>query len=204
MRKITRREKMMVASTAVVVLLSGTVAACDSGGSKKTGRAKDTADLTAAQIAAQTAVPYPVAQLKTGGWLERRLLRENLLRENDPNRLAYAVLLNMQGNPVMQWPIKGRVFSLDSQMTISQVTQNNGKDGITSLDAMGDNGTYGGEPHMVAFFTTSGVEIKVSVGGGNTVIESDAPVHFTTKPVITYNENDRPSVDHGGVSNMGR
>lgn len=204
MRKINRRTKIGTAALAVMMIvgLGSTAGACGGSSSSQKNDQKMLAD---ARSSAQKAVPYPVSELKRGGWLERRLLRENLLRENDPNRLAWAVLLNMQGNPVMQWPIKGRVFSLDSQMTTTNVTEcHNGCSSPVTLDAIGDNGTFGGEPHMVAFFTTNGVEIKVSVGGGSTVIESDAPVHFTTKPVITYNENDRPSVDHGGVNRVGR
>jgi len=206
MKKITKKRtaRGTVAALAVIgIILGATAGAC--GGGSSSGQKKDQQNLSDARKSAQAAVPYPLADLKRGGWLERRLLRENLERENDPNRLAYAVLLNMQGNPVMQWPIKGRIFDLNSQMTTTNITEcHNGCSSPVVLEAMGDNGTFGDEPHMVGFFTTSGVEIKVPIGGATTLIESDAPVHFTTKPVITYNENDRPSVDHGGVNNLGR
>lgn len=199
MRKISRKAKMIAASAALVLGLAGTTTACfeDDGGSGKKGTAKDTETLSAVLQAAQTAEPYPLAQMKSGGFLERSLLTENLLRQNDKHRLAYVVLLNMQGQPIAQYPIKGMVFSLNSQLTRTDQTERHGQygDGSTVVTAVGDNGTFGSEPDGIGFFTTSGVEIKWN----GLYVESDAPLDLKTKPLITYNVNQSPSVDHGGV-----
>ncbi len=185
----------VVAVVAVVCVTVGGLAACTSGASS--AQKKDTKQLNDARNAAQVAVPYPLAQLKAGGFLERRLLRENLLRQNDPHRLAYVTLLTDQGQVVATYPIQGMVFSLNSQMTTTNIVERHGSDGGGNavLDAMGDNGTFGPEPNAVGFFTTSGVEIKWS----GKYLESDAPLDLTSKPLLTYNVNQEPSVNHGGV-----
>lgn len=199
MRKINRKAKMIAASAAVVALLAGTTTACfDDGGSKKSGQAQDTETLAGVRKAAQTAVPYPLADVKRGGFLERRLLKENLLRQNDPKRLAYVTLLTDQGQIVATYPIQGMVFNLNSQMTTTQQAECHSSDcgSAVALDSIGDNGTFGDEPHSIGFFTTNGVEIKWS----GIYLESDAPLDLKSKPLLTYDVNQAPSVSHGGVS----
>jgi hypothetical protein len=199
MDKVTKKRttRGTIAALAVIGLtLGATAGACDSG-DKKSGQKADTDTLSAVRKAAQTAVPYPLADVKRGGFLERRLLKENLLRQNDPKRLAYVTLLTDQGQIVATYPIQGMVFNLNSQMTTTQTTECHGSDckSLAALDAVGDNGTFGDEPHSIAFFTTNGVEIKWS----GTYLESDAPLDLKSKPLLTYNVNQSPSVNHGGV-----
>lgn len=195
----TRRHRRLVTAFAAVAAtgaLVGGLTACDDGG-KTSAQKKDSTTINAVRKAAQTAVPYPLAQVKGGGFLERRLLKENLLRQNDPNRLAYVTLLTDQGQVVATYPIQGMVFNLNSQMTATDLSEQHGHsgDGTVVVDAMGDNGTFGDEPHSVGFFTTNGVEIKWS----GIYLESDAPLDLTSKPLLTYNVNQAPSVNHGGV-----
>lgn len=200
MKKITRKRTLMGSTALVVatiVALGTTAGACSSGGGDKKGTEKDSQTLSSVLQAAQTAEPYPLAQMKSGGWLERSLLTENLLRQNDKHRLAYVTLLSMQGQPIAQYPIQGMVFSLNSQLTRTDQTEKHGQygDGSTVVTAVGDNGTFGPEPDGIGFFTTSGVEVKWN----GLYVESDAPLDLKTKPLITYNVNQAPSVDHGGV-----
>jgi hypothetical protein len=199
MNKITKKRTArgtVVALAVIGIVLGATAGACDSS-DKKSGQRADTDTLSAVRKAAQTAVPYPVADVKRGGFLERRLLKENLLRQNDPRRLAYVTLLTDQGQIVATYPIQGMVFNLNSQMTTTQQVECHGSDcnSGTALDSIGDNGTFGDEPHSIAFFTTNGVEIKWS----GTYLESDAPLDLKSKPLLTYNVNQSPSVNHGGV-----
>jgi hypothetical protein len=171
------------------------ISACEDG--KKSGADKDKEVLSGVRAARQAAVPYPLAQMKAGGWLESQLLKENLLRQNDKNRIAYVVLLSAQGQPITQYTIQGMVFSLNSQLTQTNQSERHGSDssGTVVVDAVGDNGTFGPEPDGIGFFTTSGVEVKWN----GLYIESDAPLNVTTKPLVTYNVTDKPSVDKGGV-----
>jgi len=198
MRKINHRTKVgTVAALAVIGIVLGSTAGACSSDSKKSGQEKDTQTLSAVRKAAQTAVPYPLADVRRGGFLERRLLKENLLRQNDPKRLAYVTLLTDQVQIVATYPIQGMVFNLNSQLTTTQQAERHGSDGggTVALDSIGDNGTFGPEPHAIGFFTTNGVEIKWS----GTYIESDAPLDLKSKPLLTYNVNQSPSVNHGGV-----
>ncbi len=146
--------------------------------------------------AATKAVPYPLPQMMRGGWLERRLLRENLLRQNDAQRIAYVTLLSdVDAQPIVQYKIQGMVFSLNSQLTTTDRTNDCGVDCGTVTDSPGDNGTWGPEPDGISFFTTEGVQIKWN---GN-YLETDSAQVIPTKPVIVYNVDSRPSVSAGGV-----
>ena len=100
--------------------------------------------------AATAAVPYPLSAMQSGGWLERTLLKENLLRQNNAHRRAFVTLMNTAGQPIMQFPIQGMVFDLNSQMTTTDMV-NNYRNGqyygySTVTQAAGDNGTWGPEP----------------------------------------------------------
>ena len=153
------------------------------------------------QKAAEAQVPYPSAEMIKGGWLERTLLKENLLRQNDKNRLAYVTLLNVNGQPITQFTIQGMVFSLNSQMTTEDKLNYSGCGSncgnATVTKSPGDNGTWGPEPDGIGFFTTEGVEIKWN----GLYLESDSPLNLTTKPLIIYDASTaKPSVSAGGVS----
>ena len=153
------------------------------------------------QQAAETAVPYPLAEMQRGGWLERRLLKENLLRQNDPHRIAYVTLFFPTGTIAAQYTIQGMVFSLNSQMTTeNKITyagcgNNCGNSAVTK--SPGDNGTWGPEPeNTIGFFDTAGVEHKWN----SLYLESDAPDNITSKPILTYNVDAQPSVNAAGVA----
>lgn len=128
-----------------------------------------------------------------------KLLKENLLRQNDPNRLAYVTLLNEQGQPIAQYTIQGMVFSLNSQLTTPDIESGCGSGCGNVVSAPGDNGTYGPEPDGISFFATGGVQIKWN----GLYVESDAPQKLSSKPLIVYNVDSKPSVNAGGVKAKG-
>jgi hypothetical protein len=147
-------------------------------------------------------VPYPLDDMKKGGWTERRLLAEHLKRQNDPKGLRYIVVMTQQGQVIASYPIQGMVFHPDSAMTNSDSISWSSNGGSGVVAAPGDNGTWGPEAGAAAFFTTSGVEIQLPASA--VWIESDAPLGITDKPLVTYNVADKPSVDKGGLKGMGR
>lgn len=155
------------------------------------------------QEASQKAVPYPLPQMKAGGWLERQSLKEHLLRQNDPNAIRYIVLMTSQGQVIGQYTIKGMVFDPNSQMTNDNQLVSGWSGGSSNtyynevVNAPGDNGTWGPEAGNAAFFTAQNVEIQVPVGMN--WIESDSPLNITSTPLVTLNANAKPSVDHGGA-----
>jgi len=193
MQKPTRKQRirtLTIAVTAIGAFIG--IAACTSSDNALSASQNVTNEYTSA---AQSKVPYPLDQMKAGQWTERKLLKEHLLRQNDPNGVRWIVLMSQQGQVVTQFPIKGMAFSPDSQMTNSQtigwsVNNSNYANGV--LDSAGDNGTWGPEAGSVAFFTTSGVEVQLPASA--IWIESDAPLNITTQPLITYNVDSKPSV----------
>lgn len=154
------------------------------------------------QTASQQTVPYPLTAMKQGGWTERRLLTENLLRQNDPNAVHWVYLMTPSAQLVAEWTIKGMVFSPNSQLTNTNSISWSSQGGSGVVDAPGDNGTWGPEAFCYAFFTTSNVEVKLPCNG-MVPIEADAPLNIATQPIITYNVNATPSVNHGQLAGIG-
>ena len=197
MKPRVRRTAASVAFCGLSVLcLAGS---CDDGQNDAQNQAQATTNEY--QKAATQQVPYPLADMKSGGWSERRLLAEHLKRQNDPKAVLWIVWMSQQGQVIGQWPIQGMIFDPNSQMTNSQLINgcfNSGSSCAGSVtQAPGDNGTWGPEAGAAAFFTTSGVEVQLPPAA--VWVESDAPLNLTDKPLITYNVNDKPSTDHGGV-----
>ena len=187
----------------LAVLIGVTLTACSEGPPASDSQQQSQRTVETYQHAAEAAVQYPLAEMQRGGWLERRLLRENLLRQNDAHRIAYVTLLNTLGAPITQYTVQGMVFSLNSQMTTEdKITyagcgSNCGNSAVTK--SPGDNATWGPEPDGIGFFTTEGVEIKWN----GLYIESDSPQNLTTKPLIVYNPGTaKPSTSAGGVNNV--
>lgn len=119
------------------------------------------------------AVPYPVDQLKDS--LERRNIRERLLRTNDPDKIGYVYLMNF-GKILGYYTIKGKVSSTQSQMTTSVLVERHGDAGGGNItyDAPGDDGSYGANEDGIFFFTTEGAFITTSLD----FMYSDQPVPF--------------------------
>lgn len=129
-----------------------------------------------------TAVPYPVDQLRDS--LERRNVRERLLRTNKPNAVGYVYLLSMTGDYVGYYAIKGKVSSTQSQMTTSQLltwTCRAGGCESGTVDAPGDDGSYGANEDGIFFFTTEGVMVTTSMP----YIVSDAPLSVSAPKLNT-------------------
>jgi hypothetical protein len=141
-----------------------------------------------------SAVPYPLAQMKDS--IERRNLRERLLRYNDPDKISYIYLLSQTGQVITYYTIKGKVSNNSSQMTNSQ----NVNDCTawrnpcrTVTDSMGDDGSYGPNEAGVFFFTTE----DVMVTWNGSYLLSDAPQEIKTPPVIIYDKSSRPTSTGG-------
>lgn len=192
-----RRIVLGVAGTAAALVL---VAACGSSAPDAQSQSQSLSERIG-EVSAGS-VRYPLSQMEAGGWLERTELNTHLLRQNDKNALRYIVLFAQQGQMIAQYPIKGMVFDPNSQLTNTQNLEYGYQGGTNSfsyegvVDSVGDNGTYGPEAGEAAFFTTNNVEVQISPGWS--WIESDAPLHLTSKPLITYDLQDKPSTTAGG------
>lgn len=126
------------------------------------------------------AVPYPADKLRDS--LERRNLRERLMRQNDPDKIGYVYVLSF-GKFLGYYTIKGKVSSTQSQMTTDQlVVKADYGDGWESqvVSAPGDDGSYGPNEDGVFFFTTEGAMVQVSTD----YIYSDQPLAVNNVPEL--------------------
>lgn len=122
------------------------------------------------------AVPYPASELRDS--LERRNLRERLLRTNDSSKLGYVYLLNY-GKVFGYYNIKGKVSSTQSQMTTSDLINYACADGLSGCQAVtttapGDDGSYGDNEAGIFFFTTDGAYVTTTLD----YLYSDQPLPF--------------------------
>jgi hypothetical protein len=164
----------LAAIGAVVVLASVVLAACDdptpSNGAQRSGQAQ-TEQAFAQQ---QAAVPYPADALKDS--LERRNLRERLLRTNNASKVGYVYLLSFSGQPLGYYVIKGKVSSTQSQMTTDNLIQTNchSSNGCNdvAVNAPGDDGSYGQNEAGEFFFTVEGAFVETSLN----YLYSDQPL----------------------------
>lgn len=188
----TRRQVWLVVG---VLALAAILAACTSSRPKQDS-AQTTGQNQTEQAfkQQQAAVPYPVNQLKDS--LERRNVRERLLRYNDPNKISYIYLLSLSGQVITSYTIKGKVTANDSQMTTDTIVQDCSgwqtpcRNNVT---APGDDGSYGPNEQGVYFFTTE--DVMITWNGA--YLLSDAPQDVKTPPVIVYSKDSRPtSVGH--------
>lgn len=176
--------KKMIALIAAL-LLALSLTACDFDDTDK-GKSKSRAEgekLTEQAFEQQSkAVPYPADQLTDS--LERRNLRERLLRQNDPERIGYVYYVSF-GKFLGYWTIKGKVSSTQSQMTpsddISEDLWGSGGTEHVVTDAPGDDGSYGENEKGVFFFTTEGAMVQVCE---ECYFYSDQPVAIGSIPEL--------------------
>jgi hypothetical protein len=141
-------------------------------------------ELVSDAIASQLigAVPYPTSQMKDS--LERRNLRERLLRFNKPQKIGYLYLMSF-GKFVGYYVVKGKITSTQSQMTTSVQTWSCGDmDGGCSVDSIGDDGSFGpneGGDKGVFFFTATGVMVETTLDW----VYSDAPLRIDVPNLLT-------------------
>lgn len=118
-------------------------------------------------------VPYPLEQMNDS--VERRNLREKLLRFNRPDKLGYIYLLSQTGEVIDFYTVKGKVSSTQSQMTTSnQVTYlcqvkpflrpeddpkraDNQVCEWANTPSPGDDGSYGENEQGIFWFDTNDV-----------------------------------------------
>ena len=113
-------------------------------------------------LAAFAAVPYPLSDVKAGGFLERQNLSERLTRFSKANKVGYLYLMSF-GKFVGYYVVKGKISSVNSQMTNEDQTWDCGKDCETVAHSIGDDGTWGpneGGDRGIFFFTSNGTMVE--------------------------------------------
>lgn len=167
------RIKYLSVSLATLMLMSCTACDDEPSGAQRQGQI-DTEQAFRQQSAA---VPYPKSQMTDS--LERRNLRERLLRQNRPNAIGYVYVLGMNGSYVGYYVIRGKVSSTQSQMTTTSLVQSCGSGSgyscAVTVPAPGDDGSYGSYEPGIFFFTTDGTMVTTSME--YMVSDHPLPVH---------------------------
>jgi len=112
--------------------------------------------------------------------LECKNLKERERRNSRPDAIGYVYLYNFDGTVKGYFTIKGKVSSTQSQMAPMDVLVDgcgrSGEDCPQSMEAAGDDGSFGPNEAGIFFFTTEGVMVTYS---GEYVL-SDAPLKLST------------------------
>lgn len=142
-----------------------------------------------------TAVPYPTSLMKDS--LERRQLRERLLRFNKPEKVGYLYMFVLgDRKPVGYYVIKGKISATESQLSNPDQTWNHGCSSgngacayLGTAQSIGDDGSWGhneGGSSGIFFFDSGGV-----------LHESDGLAwHYSDAPIAEF--NDAPKLNGKG------
>jgi hypothetical protein len=175
----------------VVLVLVATFGLVACSPEKETAQGKSQETTEAYSSAATKAVPYPLEEMKGGGWLERQNLRERLIRYSDPAKLSYIYMFSAQGQLMANYTVKGKISNASSQLTTSETVNDycgSGECKIATPAPM-DDGTWGPSEDAIFFFTPEGVMIQWN----SLYVLSDSPLDLTTQPVLVYNTGSKPT-----------
>jgi len=133
---------------------------------------------------AMQAVPLPLAELKAGGWLERKNLRERNIRFSKANKVGYLYVMSF-GKFVGYYVVKGKISSVNSQMTNTDQVWDagSGEQGETVVSSIGDDGSFGpneGGDAGIFFFTSNGTMVETVLDW----LYSDAPLAIANVPQL--------------------
>jgi len=184
---LKRRWLIPIAIGSIVVLGAST---CEED--KQKGKSSEKSQLITEQYQTQmeTAVPYPLDAMRDS--IERRNLKERLLRFNKPDKIGYVYLLSDVGSVVAFYTIKGKISSTQSQLTSSEILRDGcGRDKYcgVAVEAPGDDGSYGPNEDGIFFFTTEGVLVQWS----GRFLYADAPLKVTSAPILVADQNAKPT-----------
>lgn len=159
--------KKVIGIIAATILAAGSLAACEDV-PKGTAQGNGQAQTEEAFAQQSTAVPYPASELRDS--LERRNLKERLLRTNKPNQQGFVYLMSF-GKIIGYYGVKGKVSSTQSQMTTDSLVIDR-HEGDVVVSAPGDDGSYGANEPGIFFFTTEGQMITTNLD----YVWSDNPI----------------------------
>jgi hypothetical protein len=180
------RNRTILAALAAGLVLTLAAGSCDSPDTTQAQGQRVTEEY--AQAATQ-AVPYPMAEMKAGGWLERRNVRERNVRYANPNKLSYIYLFSDQGQLIANYPIKGKVSNASSQLTPDQTVRGYCSTCYEPVNAPMDDGTWGPGEDAIFFYTTEGVMVQWN----GPYVLADAPLNLTSKPLLVYSTSSKPT-----------
>lgn len=158
--KINRAVALGIAGVLVMGLGACSIPGDSGGTSAQQSGQKDTEIAFSQQ---KDAVPYPKEQLRDS--LERRNIRERLLRTNKAEAIGYVYLMSF-GKIIGYYVVKGKVTSTQSQMTTTDLVESCNAYSTAcavTVPAPGDDGSYGDNEPGIFFFTQSGQMVTTSL-----------------------------------------
>lgn len=176
--------KRIVGIVAAVVLAVSLTACTDGKPSETRQKTQEQSEKAFSQQ--MDAVPFPADELRDS--LERRNLRERLLRQNDPDRIGYVYFVSF-GEFLGYWTIKGKVSSTQSQMNpaddlTGDLSDCSGCFESQVLESAGDDGSFGESERGIFFFTTEGAMIQLPE---DSYVYSDQPITIGSLPELNGN-----------------
>lgn len=186
---MTKKTAALIAAPMMFLLLTA-----ESCGPNKNSSAQTSQRITESyQQKLTAAVPYPLDAMKDS--IERRNLRERLLRFNKPDKIGYVYLLSDTGSVVAFYTIKGKITSTESQLTNSDSTEcHNGCSSPVLRQAPGDDGSYGPSEPGIFFFTTEDVLVQWN----GKFVYADAPLKVSSTPLLVETPGAKPTSTGGG------
>lgn len=172
-----------IAAVVATVALMFSMGACTAGNKPSESRMEDQKLSGQAYDQQKAAVPFPASELRDS--LERRNLRERLLRQNEADRIGYVYFVSF-GKFLGYWTIKGKVSSTQSQMNpadeiTGDLSDCSGCFESQVLESAGDDGSFGQSEDGVFFFTTEGAMIQLPE---DSYVYTDQPVSLGNVPEL--------------------
>ena len=158
------RARLLLAAVVVSVLVAGCGGASAFGGQPDWFTEQEKMSDKIAEASA-AAVPYPLAAVEAGGFLELKNLAERLTRFSKQSKVGYLYLVSF-GKFVGYYAVRGKISSVNSQMTNSNQTWSCGHECETVVDSIGDDGSFGpneGGDRGVFFFTSNGTMVETTL-----------------------------------------
>jgi hypothetical protein len=144
-------------ATALALMTALALAGCTSGDTSASDKAKADREAKAKSV---------VLCGEPNDSLECKNLKERERRNSQPNAIGYVYLYNFDGSVKGYFTIKGKVSSTQSQMAPMDVLVDGcnraGEDCPASMEAAGDDGSFGPNETGIFFFTTEGVMVTYS------------------------------------------
>ena len=112
--------------------------------------------------------------------LERENINKRTNRWNDVNKISYIYLITDYGQIMAFYTIKGKVSSVNSQITNPEKVVENGATGIATLPSPAEDGSYGSNGDAIFFFTTDDAYVEWN----GKYLLCDKPLKLSTAPLL--------------------
>ena len=181
LRNVMNNKKFII-STLVMILVAAMLISCSEvpqSTQKQEQQISESRQKTLLEIQPPPEITYS---------LERENISERTTRFNDANKVSYIYLLSDFGQIYAFYPVKGKVSSVNSAMTIPQqiICHYSSGASCVALDSPQEDGSYGTNGDAIFFFTTENVYVEWN---GKYMLV-DQPLQLTEQPLMMLSEEE--------------